>query len=300
MKLSIILLNFNRAQLTLECIESLRKHYKKEFVENIFEIVVADNGSSDDSITILRSKKYESSHGPDSREIKNITIIENKANLGFGKGNNEAAKYAKGEFLLFLNNDTKVLDEGFLGMIEVFNKDESIGIVGGKMLNDDGSAQASAGKFYTFFNAIRMIFGLQRLGFLYTSPNSIKKVDWVSGGSLMIRRSIYEKIHGFDNDIFMYMEDVDICYRVKKIGYSTYFYPGITISHKQHGSGSRTFAIVNIYQSLLVFYKKHMPPWQYFVIQLLLRLKAVSCIAIGKSIGNNYLVDTYEKALASI
>lgn len=114
----------------------------------------------------------------------------------------------------------------------------------------------------------------------------------------MIRRSIFEKIGGFDPAIFMYFEDVEICYRVWKLGFLTYFYPHVTVLHKEQGSSNRTFAIVHIYTGLLYFYKKHQTHWQENVIELLLRVKALVAIRIGKITHNTYLQSTYEKALA--
>lgn len=290
MKLSIITLNFQKPQLTLACVASVYKQYQKQFERNEFEMIVVDNLSGDDSVRIIK-KELE------KKKYKNIHFYENMENAGFGRGNNFGADHAKGEYLLFLNNDTQVLDSGFIGMTEFLDSRPHVAILGGRMENEDRTPQASAGKFYTFFNAILMILGMQRFGFIYSSPTIIKKVDWVSGGCMMVRKNVFEKIGGFDPDIFMYFEDVDICYRVKKAEFFTYYYPNSTVIHIEQGSSNRTFAIVNIYEGLMHFYKKHMPHWQTNMIKWLLRLKAYILIWIGKMLNNSYLISTYGKAL---
>lgn len=293
MKLSIILLNYKRKELTLSCVASVFNQYQKQLDKGEFEIIVVDNLSQDNSLEFLRRAFAKNKY-------KSIYLIPNSENSGFGRGCNFGASYAKGEFLLFLNNDTQVLDTGLLSMVDFLDSRPQVGVVGGRMENEDRTQQASAGSFYTFFNAILMIFGMQRFGMVYSSPKNIQKTDWVSGSSLMIRRSLFEKISGFDKEIFMYMEDVDICYRVKKAGMLVYYYPNVTIIHMGQGSTNRKFAVVNIYKGLMYFYKKHMPQWQTKVIELLLRFKAIVLIRLGKAIHNNYLLTTYEEALKAI
>lgn len=290
MKLSIITLNFKKKELTVACVASLYKHYQKQFERNEFELIIVDNFSQDDSVPFI--KKDIEKH-----KYKNVSLLQNEENSGFGGGCNLGAEKAKGEYVLFLNNDTQVLDAGFIGMTEFLDSRPHVGILGGRMENEDRSPQASAGKFYTFFNAVLMIFGLQRLGLIYSSPNIIQKSDWVSGGCMMVRKSMFDKIGEFDPEIFMYFEDVEICYRAKKAGFLTYYYPHVTTLHIGQGSSNRTFAIVNIYKGLIYFYKKHMPMWQTNMIELLLKLKAYTLIKIGKMLKNSYLVSTYEEAL---
>lgn len=290
MKLSIITLNFKKPQLTLTCVASLYKQYQKQFEKNEFELIVVDNLSGDDSVPVIKK-------GIEKNKYKNVTLYPNSENAGFGRGCNFGATKAKGEYLLFLNNDTQVLDAGFIGMTEFLESRPHVGILGGRMENENRTPQASAGKFYTFFNAILMIFSMQRLGLLYGSPKKIEKVDWVSGGCMMVRSNVFEKIGGFDGEIFMYFEDVELCFRAKKIGSLTYYYPHVTTLHMGQGSSNRTFAVVHIYEGLMYFYKKHMPLWQTNVIKLLLKLKAHAFIRLGKLLKNTYLQTTYAQAL---
>src|SRR5258708_25728040 len=113
----------------------------------------------------------------------------------------------------------------------------------------------------------------------------------------MIRKDVFDKLGGFDEKIFMYVEDMELCYRANLVGYHTYFYPDIEVLHKEHGSTNRTFAIVHIYQNLLYFYKKHRSPSEYQVVQLMLKTKAHILVFFGTITQNNYLKETYEKPL---
>ncbi len=290
MKLSIILLNYKRKELTVACVTSLYTQYKKQLEKDEFEVLIVDNLSEDGSVEFLK-KALE------KKKWKNVHLYANTENVGFGKGNNLGVSHAKGEYLLFLNNDTQVLDTGFVGMVDFMDSRPRIGILGGKMENKDRTPQASAGKFYTLFKATMMLLGAQRLGLIYNSPREIKKVDWVSGGCMMVRKSVFEKIGGFDPNIFMYVEDVDLCYRAKKEGLFTFYYPFVSVLHQEQGSSNRTFAIVHIYEGLLYFYNKHMAPWQVWVLTCILKAKAVFLIFFGKLFGKSYLVSTYEQAL---
>ncbi len=271
MIISIIILNYKTKEFTLSLLDSLFKNYKKEIEENKIEIILADNASGDDSIASFKKSKH----------FLKIKIIENKENFGFSKGNNIAAKEASGTYLLFLNSDTKVMDKGFLKMTDFLDKNNNIGILGGKLNNENGSRQASCAKFYTPFNLLLMLLGLERFGLLRESPSEIKQVDWVSGACLMIKRSLFEKLKGFDESFFMYIEDMELCFRAKQAGFLTYFYEDIKLIHKNLGSSNKNFAILNIYKGLLYFYKKHMKN-NYLTVRMMMRLKAKILNFFGK------------------
>lgn len=293
MLLSVILLNYKKPDLTLSCVKSLFEQMGKEIAESDVEIIIVDNASKDRSTEQIREEvKREKYSG--------VTLIENDTNAGFAKGCNLGASRAKGKFLLFLNNDTIVKDRGILEMTKYLEQNSDAAILGGQLKNSDGSLQASAGSFYTLFNAFMLLMGMQKLGLLDKSPSKITKVDWVKGGLLMIRREVFEKLKGFDENIFMYTEDMELCYRAKKEGFNTHFFPHTEVLHKEYGSTNRTFAIVNIYKNLLYFYKKHRSSLEYTVLKSMLITKATLVYFIGTIIGNSYLKSTYKEALNNI
>ncbi|MDP2638061.1 MAG: glycosyltransferase family 2 protein [Candidatus Levybacteria bacterium] len=289
--LSVIILNYRTPDLTIKSLQSLISLYGRELQEEKIEIIVADNASGD--VSIENIKKYLF-----NIKAKNIFLVENKENLGFAKGCNNAAGRARGKYLLFLNSDTHVEDRGFLLMSDFLEKNLKIGILGGKLYNTNGSIQPSAGKFYSLFNLVVMLLGFERIGFLRSSPNRIQKVDWVSGGCMMVRRDVFRQLRGFDEKLFMYMEDMEICFRAQKLNYETYFYPDVKIRHKSLGSSNKAFAIINIYQGILYFYLKHKPYWEYLIAKTLLTAKARILIMVGTLISNSDLKERYSKAIA--
>ena len=286
MELSIIILNFNTYELTINCVNSIVEQYKEELETKKFEIILVDNGSTDKSPEKLKKL-----------DIKGLKFIESKKNLGFSKGCNLGTRKSSGENLLFLNSDTEIKDQGFLKMLEFLSKNEKIGVLGGKLKNTDGTSQPSCGKFYSLLNLFFMLLGLERLGFLRESPNEIKQVDWVSGACFLIRRIIFEKVKGFEDELFMYFEDIELCFKVKKKGFLTYFYPEIILYHKSLGSSNRTFAILNIYKGILFFYKKHKSKPEYLLARFMLFSKAWSLNLLGKLTKNKYYLETYGKTL---
>lgn len=290
-KLSIIILSYNTKDLTISCINSIINLYKKEFNDGKFEIILVDNASSDE--TVKKVKEHW-------QNFKQIRVVENKQNFGFSKGNNLGAKKAKGDVLFFLNSDTEIKDSGLLKMIEYLEKHQEVGVLGGKLINIDGTIQRSAGKFFNLWNVFLMLMGMERFGLLRFAKRQESYVDWVSGACMMIKKTLFEKIKGFDEYFFMYVEDLELCFRIKKYGYKTSFYPDIKILHKELGSSNRSFAIINIYKGLLYFYKKHKSKLEYNLIKILLMAKALILIFLGNLTRNNYLSGTYKKAYKAL
>lgn len=288
--LSIIILSFNTKKLTIKCLESIIRQHRKELENGVFEVIVVDNNSSDNTVSAIQQFK--------NKTINKIKIIENKKNYGFAKGNNIGAKKAQGKYLMILNSDTKVLDKGLLGMVDFLDKNKEMGILGARLVNSDGTKQSSVGTFYTIPALLVMLFGGERFGLLRKSPLKICQVDWVSGGAMMVRKVLFDKLNGFDEHFFMYVEDMELCWRSKKLGVLTYFYPKVTIMHKERASSNRSFAIVSIYKGLLYFYKKHTNHIAYLLVKLLLITKACIAIIIGWLTSDSYLKSTYRKALS--
>lgn len=290
MLLSIVTLNYGKSHLTLASLASLFGQFAEEFKENKIELIIVDNASPDDSVAeiikVLKEKKYP-----------NVHLIANKANDGFGKGCNIGAKHAKGKYILFLNNDTEVKDKGILRMVEYMEKHEEAAFLGGPLSNFDGSSQQSVGTFYSPFKVLLLLTGMQRFGVVDKNPDQITEVEWVKGALLMVRKDVFEKLKGFDENIFMYTEDMELCYRAHLNGYKIFFYPDVKVFHQDQGSSNRTFAIVNIYKNLLYFYKKHRSRSEYIFLKTLLRTKAMTLIGVGRVLRRPYFTQTYEKAL---
>ncbi len=290
MILSIVILSYNTKDLVISSIDSLLKHYKDELEEDKFEIIVVDNASEKETIDAISSKL---------NNIKNVRLIKSKENLGFGKGCNLGTDNAHGEYVLFLNSDTLVSDKGFLKMADFLKSNPKVAILGGKLINFDGTPQASVGKFYNMINFFIMLFGGEKHGLLRSSPKKTQKVDWVSGACMMVSKKSFDLIGGFDKNIFMYLEDMELSYRARKKGYETYFFPNSQVKHKEFGSSDRTFAIINIYKGLLYFYKKNKSFLEYIVVWISLFLKALGVYILGRLTNNSYYIKTYGQALGT-
>lgn len=290
MKLSIIILSYNTEKLTLACLSSIVKFYEKEFENKKLEIIVVDNNSSDGSVVAIKNSSFASY----------ITVVLSKENLGFSKGINLGVTHAKGEYLLFLNSDTEFEDAGLMNMVALAQENGHIGIIGGRLKNPNGYYQASAGVFYTLPRVFLLLFGAERFGKLRYSPTQIQQVDWVSGAMMLTPRQLFMDIGGFDEHFFMYMEDMELCYRIKKQSKEVVFYPECTIQHISHASSNKSFAIIQIYKGMLYFYKKHTNSIEYTLVKCLLLLKAIAMIGFGFLLSNKAYRNTYEKAFKAI
>jgi len=289
-QLSIIIISYNTQQITLNCINSIVNS-----VKNITcEIIVVDNASEDKTIEQIRNSKFEILN----KNI-NLKIIQNKTNLGYSKANNIGIKEAITENILLLNSDTVVIDDAIEKLLKRFeDSKDKIQFIGGKLLNQDNSPQASCGPFYS----LPMIFAHLFLrgdywGLTRSSPNQEKNVDWISGACILTKKSYLEKLNGFDENIFMYMDEIDLLYRANKLGYKTLFYPNTRFIHLGSGSSKgKTFPIIQVFKGLKYFYKKHHSPISCKILMIMLKLKALIGIILGKLFNNHYLIETYEKA----
>lgn len=288
-ELSIVIISYNTAQITKETIESIYTSLS-ERDKKTFEVIVLDNASSDDSIAVL--EKMQIAH-------PNLKLIRSDKNLGFSNGNNRAIEQSEGKYVLFLNSDIIVLADAIEKLLIFYKKDEkNIQFAGGKLLNRDNTPQASCGPFYT----PAIVFGALFLrgdywGLTRSSPTTVKKVDWVSGACILTTAALFKEMGGFDKEIFMYMEEIDLLYRAAKKGYQTWFCPDAQFIHLgSASSGGTTFPILQVYNGFLYFYKKHYSRNYVRILRLMLQLKAQIALLMGKITGNTYLKTTYEQA----
>jgi len=282
-KVSVIIPSWNTRQLLRQCLKSL---------DSKIEIIVVDNGSTDGSPQMVE------------KEFSEVILIKNKKNLGFGAANNQGTRKAKGDYLLLLNSDTIVRDSAPLMMAEFMERHPEVGALGCKLFNPDGTVQFSAGRFPNLLVALVMLF-LEHWfkgGFVLQSYDEVRAVDWVMGAALMFPRSIIAKVGLMDEGIFMYMDEVEWCYRIKKAGWQVMFYPDPQIIHFGGGSSSsgRKEPILSIYRGLIYFYKKHYPGYQLPILRMMLKLKAAGALIVGGLTNNRYLKQTYAEALKNI
>lgn len=264
-ELSIIILSYNTRQLTLDCVDSILKNTH----DLDYEIIVVDNGSTDDSAPAL--KKYAKTH-------PRVIFIEAGENLGFGKGNNLGVKHGQGEYLLFLNSDTIIFDNAIKEAYDYASSKDDLGVYSCRLLNPDKTVQPSGGHFPGLLNLFAwqlFVDDIPVLGTLIPSfhpqkstYDQDKKLDWVTGAFMIIPRNVFEKVNGFDEKIFMYTEEMELTYRISKLGYKTYFRTTPSIIHLGGASGGSFLALTSEVKYILYFWKKHKPAWQLPLVKL--------------------------------
>jgi len=292
--LSVVIISYNTKDITKKCIDTAIQSLNYD--TNIkAEIIMVDNGSTDGSAEMLKQVKSQKSKVK-SLEIKLLLQAEN---LGYAKANNLAVKKAEGKYLLFLNSDIEVIEDAIPKLYNFYKQKEKVfNFLGGKLLNKNLSSQASCGPFYSLPVVFAALFlrgdywGLTRW-----SPNETKEVDWVSGACILTKKDFFEKTGGFDEKIFMYMDEIDFLYRAKKEGYRVAFYPEAKFIHLGSASSAgKTQPILQVYHGLLYFYKKHRCTLEIKILKFMLKLKALAAVFIGKIFNNQYLTKTYEQA----
>jgi GT2 family glycosyltransferase len=257
---SIILVNYNGAEILLDCLNSIQKFID---IPN-HEIILVDNASSDGSVELVAA------HYPHIRLVKQIE------NRGFGAGNNVGAKLATGEFLFLLNTDTVLVSNILPPLIQLMQADPQVGIIGPKLLNLDGSLQISVSPALGIkgeYEARQMHQAYQNISqqsLIEQKFQEIQEVDIVVGAAFFIRSSLFHALGGFDEKFFMYFEESDLCQRAQYQGYKIIYTPDVHLIHLKGYSIQKTANIMAIEyrRSQLYYYQKHRPLWE----QLLLRI----------------------------
>ena len=244
MKLSVVILNYNVRYFLELCLKSV----KASIFSIDAEIIVVDNNSTDDSCLMVRQLFPE------------VTLIENKENLGFSKANNQGVSIAKGEYICILNPDTVVAEDTFERLLEFANSKQNLGIIGCKLIDGTGQFLPESKRNIPVIKvAIQKIFGNSKKYYAnHLNQDTTGKVDVLVGAFMFVKREIYNKVNGFDEDYFMYGEDIDLSYRILKSGYNNYYFSDTTIIHYK---GESTLKDENyakrFYTAMQIFFKKH-------------------------------------------
>lgn len=232
-KLSIIIVNYNTGQLTRACVKSILQ----QALPWRFEIVVVDNGSSDDSVELINS------------ECPEVKVISNPINVGLAGGVNIGLKETSGQYKLMLNPDIIVLDQAIAAMVDYLEDNPSVGIVGGKLLSPNGRLQYSC---YEFYRPMTVIYRRTWLGKTQRGKKVVRgflmrdydhetpaDVDWLMGACLMASSQALRHVGGMDERFFLYFEDVDWCRRFWMAGWRVQYLPAATFSHYHQRTSER-------------------------------------------------------------
>lgn len=293
MQLSVIIVNYNVKYFTEQSLYSVVKACKNLEAE----IIVVDNNSTDDSYTFFSNK------------FANVHFIWNKENIGFSKANNIGLRQATGRYILFLNPDTLVAEDCFEKCLVFFESAANIGALGIRMIDGTGKyLKESKRGFPTLITSFFKLNGFAAL-FPYSkffaryyaghlSENKNQEVDVLAGAFMLVNKKVLDEIGSFDEDFFMYGEDIDLSYRIQKAGYKNYYFSESTIIHfKGESTNKDNLQHAKVfYGAMNLFVRKHYSGVKAalysFFIYSVLGIKTVSTLFAGvfcpkSDIGNN-------------
>ncbi|WP_395053549.1 glycosyltransferase family 2 protein [Flavobacterium sp.] len=306
MQLSVIILNYNVRYFLEQCVLSVLKA-----LENIDgEIIVIDNNSSDDSCEMMQSC------------FPNITLIKNKENLGFPKGNNIGVAQAKGDYICILNPDTVVAEDTFTKILnfvtqsaveEPILKSETrnskfktlnsqLGIIGCKLIDGTGKFLPESKRgIPTTWVAFTKIFGLYKISNLFgkyyaqhLNENQSGKVAILVGAFMVMKRELYNEIGGFDENCFMYSDDIDLSYMALKNGKFNYYFHETTVIHYKGESTVRDGKYMKRFQEAMnFFYKKHFSKSIVFDVFMKIGAFVFSIIKKNQQKNRPFIVDEF-------
>lgn len=265
-QVSIIIVNWNSGNFLAECLESIKRFGGGS------EVIVIDNASSDNSLKKIKS-------------AKKLKIIKNKKNVGFGKACNQGAKLATGKYLFFLNPDCRLTKNSVQPMFERINSLPKIGGVGPILLDSD-TLEKQRGYYLKFPGFFQILFFYTKLEAFFNKSVFFKKIileenlngeiDQIPGAALMINKEIFHSFNGFDEGLFLWFEDVDLCFRLKKMGFKILVAKESVILHKGGGSFQSWNDLKQKREirqrSLKYFLKKNYSPISFNIFSLILQL----------------------------
>lgn len=279
MQLSVIILNYNVQYFLELCVLSVQKAL--ESIDG--EIIVVDNNSPDKSCSMIKTR------------FPNVTLIENKDNCGFPKGNNIGVAKAKGEYICILNPDTVVAEDTFIKVLAFAQKQIDLGIVGCKLIDGTGNFLPESKRGVpTPFVAFTKIFGLYKISKIFgqyyaqhLNQNQTGKIDILVGAFIVMKRELYLEVGGFDENCFMYSDDIDLSYMVSKNGKSNYYFHDATVIHYKGESTIKDGTYMKRFQQAMnFFYKKHFKGSVFFSLFMKIGIVFFSFVKFfqGKSI----------------
>jgi GT2 family glycosyltransferase len=302
MKLSVIILNYNVRFFLELCVLSVENALKN--IDS--EIIVIDNNSSDESCEMIKTR------------FPNVKLIQNNENLGFPKGNNIGVAQAKGDYICILNPDTVVAEDTFEKVLAFAKKTKDIGIIGVKLIDGTGNFLPESKRgiptpwvAFTKITGLYKVFSKSNLFNKYyaqhLTSNQTGKVDILVGAFMFLKKELYQEVGGFDEDCFMYSDDIDLSYMVLQKGKSNYYFHETTVIHYKGESTSKNAVYMKRFQEAMAFfYKKHFRVSFLFSVFMKIGIVFFSMLKRfqgrpkAKIIPENYLLIAASKKVADI
>ncbi len=266
MDLSIVIVSWNTREILAQCLSSIYRYPPA----GTFDVWVVDNASTDDSVPMIKT------------DFPDVRLIENRENIGFAPANNQAIRASGGDYVLLLNPDTEVSAGTFDTLRDFLQVHPDVGAVGPKTLNPDGSLQTSCYPFPTLSRELwRLLhldkiapYGSYRMAEWAARP---REVDALLGACILFPRKVLDEIGLFDENYFMYTEEIDLCYRARQSGKKLFWVPETSIVH-YGGQSTRQAAaemFLQLYKSKLQFFRKHYGVTAGWLYKLILFFTAV-------------------------
>jgi N-acetylglucosaminyl-diphospho-decaprenol L-rhamnosyltransferase len=220
---SVSIVNTNSRDLLLGCLESLHRSPRSKIG---VEFVVLDNASDDGSASAVRDR------------FPDVRLIEQPFRAGFGANHNAIIRSTAGRYVYVVNEDTSSDDWGFAKLVEEMDRRPRTAAIGPRLVYPDGRHQHSARRFPTPLVSLLGVPTLGRLGVNQSKVDGPRTVDWLTGAALLLRREALERVGGFDEDFFIYFEEVDLCLRLHQAGWDVLYFPAVTVVHHESQSSA--------------------------------------------------------------
>lgn len=266
-RLSIIIVTYNSGMFVEKCLKTIF-HRPHGFS---LKVIVIDNHSSDGGIDRIET------------EFPELTIIRNNQNLGFAKACNQGLQLARGDYVLFLNPDTVIKKDTLGKCVTFMDVNANVGMLGCRLLNMDETLQPSCSDFpfvhKLFLDHLpgKRIF-LQvlkrKLLLKYWTHDKTREVGWILGAFMLSRLSLLKKLKGFDEDFFLYGEDMELCYRIKRNKWKVVFFADAEIIHAGNPVWDKE-RVIRVHNAILLFYKKHFLFPKVMLLHLFMKASAV-------------------------
>jgi len=298
-EICVVICTYNTKKLTLECLQKLKKSIN--FLGKSVEVIVVENGTDGTGDAIKKRYPW-------------VEVVTPKTNTGFAKGNNLGVRSSSGKakYYLFLNTDALIKKETLKKSVEFIEKRNDHDVFGCRLMLGNGKMQPSAGFLPTPFSAVTWILGIDLIPAIselipqfhpkfksFFERN--RKVGWVMGAYLFMKREVYEKTNGFDEGFFMYMEEVDWCRRIREVGFDIYYVPNFSITHLDKASvgGDWRKPTIREIQGSIYYLGKYFPKsrwWLIPVIKFALVLRRFAFWVVG----NHNRSDIYREVLETL
>jgi GT2 family glycosyltransferase len=278
--LSIVIVNWNTRDLLARCLQAVNDTTR----DLDFETIVVDNASSDDSVAMVEELYPQ------------VRVVANSENVGFGRANNQAVSWARGRYLLLLNPDAFVHEGTVERLVGFMDAHPDAGAAGCRLFYEDGTLQRSCAAFPTVATELWAALWLDKLFpahpvfgkylMTYWDMGDVREVDSLLGACLILRREAIDKTGLFDEQFFMYSEEVDLCMRLKRAGWKIYFVADAEATHTWGGSARKIQAesFLRLFKSRVLFFRKHYGRSTAWLYKLVLLLRSFLRVAVGSTL----------------